>query len=329
MPLFGRKREYSDLSTTDKRVVGKSTGSGGKPAKTRSARSNKWINIAVIGLMTLGILIYGAVSFIQFLNDPFDEFGLSVNEIREIMSELNKPVNEAALLAGATPPTAGDFAALRTKIDTGFNPKMPEFGFWTPEGVLFLDNLLPPNGSKNDTPIEAGQQDVAAFLNYILNIGFLSGEGYTSFLNMLEIKGEVLKASFAEQDGKLALDFLVKLDMTQFKTALAGTLSFLGFFGINVPDFIYLSSMIELNIDSADNYSVSNAGLTINQLGADANNKTVTALCKLIFAEDFEDSTEAAMSFAGTVTEALTSLAEGWGASFGFSGNALHITKKA
>jgi len=319
LALFRRKKnesELSDLSTTGE-------------AKTGRIKKMGCLNVSVISLAMVGIFIYAAITLFSTAINPFAIFGLNSEDVKRAFFDLNQPVNTATLLADANTPTVADHNTVRDKINASFTPfeSMADFGFYTIDGHLIPDNLFPEMGTKNASPLTITQQDMAAFLDQVLNSGEFTADGYVSLLGMLSIKGDVLKSRFQEADGNLSLDLIVKLDLTEFKAAIEALAGVLDFLGIRLPDTVYLSTNVVLEIAATNTYSTKTASMTINQLSASANDNVLKVLSKLLFASTESTSSEIAASFGDFVAETFSSLAKGWGADFAFSGNSLLITK--
>ena len=317
MGLFKKrksKKEYSDLSTTE----------GIKPKRLTKSR---FLNVSVVGLAVVLVLVLAVVTYLQNPFNPFATMGLSLDEVKQTFKDLNADFNETELLTGANSPTELDRANLRDKINAGFTPKQSDFGFFTSDGNIILENLLPGMGTKNTTTTNISEQDMAAFLDYVVNAGTFSNKDYTSLLGTLYIKGNVVKTNFSEQDGLLTISFIVKLDLSDLKKALEAAQALLNSFGVNFPNTLYLNCDMVLGIDAINKYSVESAHIALNALSPAKNANALYVLCTLLFGSSSKDVGTISKGFATTAGKTISDLAKGWGADFVFGGNQLNITK--
>jgi|LGVF01.2.fsa_nt_gb hypothetical protein len=234
--------------------------------KRRSFGCGSLIFVIVVTVAVIAVGAYFAFeSFVSpYLNNA------EIQELYSIYMDLSQDVNEADIVTN--PPLETDYDNAQTKLSDGGIEIFNEYNDIDPTQLENANFVPTADITLSDTELAAF---VNAFLENPLNLEALG-------IDAEQVGGlntEILEISIETIDSiNVNLSIIVKLDLEEIQTQL-------GFFGIFLPDFIYIQNNNTLQLVEGE-YELISGDIVVNDLSEEQNDRMFEILVEALQSEE-------------------------------------------
>jgi len=222
----------------------------------------------LLGALVTTIIIVAAlcIGISNTSSEYLQKFGISdIGELVNIVDAINEPINESDLIVGGF--TANDYLTAKTKLLSSDIDIFDSISGDIDIEKISATTEFVPILSLGLTEAELGALLANATKN--VDTDFISSEQEVK-INLISFN-----MTFIDSDNEV-LDCVLKIDTSSIKTDF-------GIFQSFIPEAIYLSFSVDINV--AENYNVSVSNIIVNDLSESKNEKVLNVICAIIKSE--------------------------------------------